>query len=216
MWLMRNKTKIKRKLDHYSPWPLFYPLVMTPKEKTLFDRKINKSKNYLEFGLGGSTLRALQKSRANIYSVESSQAWENEMRRYFLIRCSEKRRLTIHRVNIGNTRKWGYPESSNCRHMFPNYSASIFEKIDSHSIDFALVDGRFRIACTLKIILECHANNRLEIAIHDFWHRENYHLVLKYLNVVDRADSLGVFSIKGSIDKFKAIADYETYKFNPD
>jgi len=76
--------------------------------------------------------------------------------------------------------------------------------------------GVARIACTLTIILECHANNRLEIAILDLWQRENYNLVLKYLNVVDRADSMRVFSIKGSIDKLTAISDYETYKFNPD
>ena len=138
------------------------------------------------------------------------------MRKYFLIRYFENRRLTIHQVNIGPTRKWGYPESNNCRPLFPNYSASIFEAIDAHAIDFALVDVRFRIVCTLKIILECHANNTLEIAIHDFWHRENYHLLRKYLNVVDRSCSLGVFSIKRSIDTLTAIADYETYKFNPD
>ena len=100
-------------------------------------------------------------------------------------------------MNIGPTRKWVYTESNNCRPLFPSYSASIFEAIDTRAIDFALVDGRFRIACTLKIILGCHVNNTLEIAIHDFWHRENYHLVLKYLNVVDRADSLQCVFNKG-------------------
>lgn len=72
---MTLKAKVKniiRGLDKLSPYPLFYPFVMSRDEKIVFDEAVSKSRHYLEFGLGGSTLRAIQKSKAKIYSVESS------------------------------------------------------------------------------------------------------------------------------------------------
>ncbi len=215
MRLMLPIKRFVKKLDQYSPWPLFYPFAMTEEEKNIFNEKIKNSTSYLEFGLGGSTIRALQKSRAKIHTVESSCEWINYMRKYFIIRYLENKRLNIHHVDIGPTREWGYPESNDFKKLFPDYSSTVFNAIDSSAIDLAIVDGRFRVACTLKIILECHANNKLEIIIHDFWNREEYHLVLKYLDVIDRVDSLGVFSIKNNIDLKPVNTDYETYKFNP-
>ena len=123
--------------------------------------------------------------------------------------------MFIYPVDIGPTCEWGYPQSDNSKSLFPAYSSSIFKVIDNKAIDLAFVDGRFRVACTLRIILECYTNNNLDILIHDFWNREKYHLVLKYLDIVDRVDSLGVFSIKKSIDLKSVHKDYEAYKFDP-
>ena len=208
--------KIIRRLDKFSPYPLFYQFIMSSGEKAIFDRTIKKSKNYLEFGLGGSSLRAIHKSKAKIYTVESSPEWIAYMREYVIVGYFENnKRLFISPVDIGPIREWGYPESDNSRNLFPAYSSNIFKVIDATELDLALVDGRFRVACTLKIILECHTNNNLEILIHDFWDREQYHVVLKYLDTVDKIDSIGLFSIKKNIDLKAVQIDYEAYKFNP-
>ena len=90
---------------------------MSDNEKTVFDKAIRKSENYLEFGLGGSSLRAIQKSRAKIYAVESSREWIAHMRKYMILRYFENRRLFISYVDIGPTRNWGYPESNNPRNL---------------------------------------------------------------------------------------------------
>ena len=79
----------------------------------------------------------------------------------------------------------------------------------------ALIDGRFRVACTLKLILECHKNSDLKILIHDFWDREEYHVVLRYLDIVDKADTIGLFSIKEPVDLESVRTDYGAYKVNP-
>ena len=205
-----------RRLDKLSPYPLFYPFVMSKNEKIIFDRAIKKSRYYLEFGLGGSTLRAIQKSKAKIYSVESSAEWMACMREYIIIRYFENKRLFVTFVDIGHTREWGLPASDDARNLFPSYSSNIFKVINNKAIDLALVDGRFRVACTLKIILECHANNNLEILIHDFWNREEYHVVLKYLDTVDKADTIGLFSIKKNVDLNLVKRTYEAYKFTVD
>jgi hypothetical protein len=215
MALTQMIKKAIRGVDRFSPYPLFYPFVMSDNEKKVFDKAIKHSKNYLEFGLGGSTLRALQKSGAKIYSVESCPRWIAQMRRYLLLRYCEEKRLFILPVDIGKTCEWGYPESEFSRHLFPDYSSCVFRMVDAGTLDLALVDGRFRVACILKIILACHENRNFRILIHDFWNRKHYHEVLKYLEVVERVDTIGLFSIKSGVDLTAVRKDYETYKFDP-
>ena len=204
-----------RKLDQLSPYPLLYPFIMSNKEKAIFDEAIKESRHYLEFGLGGSTLRAIQKSKATIYTVESSSEWINYMRKYIIVRYFEKTRLHIFPVNIGPVRAWGYPESNNFKNYFEAYSSNIFQSIDTKLIDLALVDGRFRVACALKIIIACHENSKIKILIHDFWNRPHYHAVLKYLDTVKGADTIGLFSIKKNVDLKSVEKDYQAYKFIP-
>lgn len=215
MSLKKKVKNIVRNLDKISPYPLFYPFIMSRDEKIVFDDAIKESLHYLEFGLGGSTLRAIQKSKAKIYAVESSPDWLNQMRKYLVLRYYENKRLYVFSVNIGPTRDWGYPESDNDQNLFEAYSSSIFDSIDRKAIDLALVDGRFRVACTLKIILSCHENKNIKILIHDFWNREQYHILLKYLDVVKKADTIGLFTIKDDVDIESVKNEFEIYKLNP-
>lgn len=204
------------KLDQHSPYPVLYAFIMTKKEKVVFDEAIGKSYNYLEFGMGGSTLRTLRKSMATVCTVESNPAWIDHMRRYLVVRRLEKTRLRIFPVDIGPVGSWGYPVSDACKDRFEAYSSGVFKFIDSKRVDLALIDGRFRVACTLKTIMECHKNANMKILIHDFWEREQYHVLLKYLDVVKRADSIGLFSIKTGVAVDEACKDYDYYKFIPE
>ena len=80
---MKFIIKLIRSLDQFSLYPFFYPFIMSKKkEKSLFDRSIKDSQYYLEFGLGGCALRALQKSKAKIFTVGSDFMWINYMRKY--------------------------------------------------------------------------------------------------------------------------------------
>lgn len=216
MTLRATAKTILLKLDRWSPYPRYYPFIMSDNEKRVFDGAIKESRHYLEFGLGGSTLRAIQKSRAMIYTVESSPEWTNYMRTYAALKYSENRRLRILPVDIGPVRDWGYPESDKFKESFGNYSSSVFQSIDARTIDLALVDGRFRVACVLKTVLECHGNDEIKILIHDFWDRPHYHVVLKYLDVLSRADTLGLFSIKTDVDLEAVAAAYDAYKVTPE
>ncbi len=208
--------KIVRKLDMFSPYPVFYSWVMSKNERAAFDRVISKSKNYLEFGAGGSTIRALQKSNTKIYSVESSLDWIQFMRNYIVVRFFENKRLTFFNVDIGKTKFWGYPDGESSKHLFPHYSESVFESLDSKSLDVVFIDGRFRVACTLSTILNLYPNTNHTILIHDFWIREEYHSVLKYLDLIEKVDTLGVFKIKEEIDIKEVKEEYEQFKFVPD
>lgn len=208
--------KLIKRIDQFSPYPVFYPFIMSEAEIAVFDEEIKRSKNYLEFGLGGSSLRAIQKSNAKIYTVESSAEWLASMRRYLAIRYHENRRLNIFLMDIGATGDWGYPKSESNLEVFEMYSSKIFDLIDKTLIDLVLIDGRFRVACTLNLIMECYENDNLKILIHDFWNREKYHIVLKYLEPIRRVDTLGLFSIVDDVDIESVKLDYEIYKLNPD
>ena len=203
------------RLDMFSFYPVYYSFVMSTNEKRVFDELISQSKNYLEFGLGGSSLRALLKSKAKIFSVESSSAWIDHMRKYLVLRYYEKKRLYIFSVDIGPTGEWGYPKSDQCKSLYENYSSKVFGVVDHQLIDLVLIDGRFRVACTLKSIISLCGNKDVKFAIHDFWNRDHYHVVLKYLDVLEKTDTLGVFSIKEGVDLQAVEADYHGYKLDP-
>jgi len=206
-----------RKLEVYSPYPLFYKFRMTKDEQEIFNKHVKSSQFYLEFGSGGSTLHVLQKSKAKIYSVESSIDWIAYLSKYLYIRkARNNQRLFFHYVNIGQTGRWGYPVSEVSKNLFPNYSKDIFNTLDANQIDTVLIDGRFRVACVLSVILNMHSNKNTTIIIHDFWNREKYHIVLNYLNKVDQIDTLGVFQIKNNIDLNSVMQDYNIYKYIAD
>lgn len=208
--------RIKHFLDLYSPYPVLYPLHMSDNEAEFFERSIRNSSNYLEFGLGGSTLRALQKTKGRVSTVESNPVWIAFMRRYIVFRYFENRRLSVFHVDIGPTLPWGFPKFHKYKKRFPAYSSKVFESIDGEGVDTVFIDGRFRVACTLKVILECYKNEELRILIHDFWNRKEYHILLKYLDSRGKVETMGLFSIKHNINLVSVAADYEAYKTNPE
>src|SRR5690606_20053947 len=120
MMLMRVKNKIitiLKKLDRFSPKPALYSFIMSDAEKNLFDRTIQDAKEYLEFGMGGSTFRVLQKSKANVYTIDSSLDWIALMREYVYIKYMERRRLSLFHVDIGPTKEWGNPVDERARDL---------------------------------------------------------------------------------------------------
>ncbi len=207
--------KAAERWDRSSPMPLLYPFVMTAKEKAVFDREVGHASAYLEFGLGGSTLRALQKSSARIVSVESSPGWLKTMRRYRAVRKAEASRLLIVPVDIGPTRAWGYPQGIAHAPKFSAYSSAVFERVDTSDVGVVLVDGRFRVACTLKFILTRTDRRAARIMIHDFWNRRHYHSLLRHLDVLDGTDSLGTFAIRPDVDLERVAADHRRFEQDP-
>lgn len=213
------KEKIKyllRTLDSYSLYPVYYHFEMSKNEQKMFDKYIKRSKYYLEFGSGGSTLRALQRSKAKIYSVESSLDWIDYLNRYLIVYLLKNKRLLLYHADIGNTQDWGFPASDDSKNLFPNYSNGIFGCLNSDRIDTILIDGRFRVACVLNVILNLSSVDEPAILIHDFWNRENYHILLKYLTEIDSVETLGVFKIKNKVDIDSVKQDYNIYKYLPD
>lgn len=204
-------------IDKNKDIPERYSFIMHDDEKDFFTKNIVDSKNYLEFGMGGSTFHVLKNSDATIYSIDSSKDWLAHMKSFKLIKDSvENKRLKLFLVDIGPTKSWGFPLDENDRELFPAFSSYIFSQINPAEIDTVLIDGRFRVACALKTILECRDNSGLKIMIHDFTFREEYQHVFNYLDEVERVNSLLLFKIKEDVDLEKVKSDYDKFKYLPD
>ena len=186
-------------------------------ETNLFVKHIINSKSYLEFGCGGSTFLLTYLSNANILSIDNDKNFidfisQNETLAQVL--SSGESRLTFFHIDTGEIKGWGHPKDDSKKSQYPQYSQKIFEILSQDeidSIDTYFVDGRFRVAFVMSILLHCNANAK--IIIHDFWDRAYYHIVLDFLEVVDRADTLAVFTIKPNIDKKRVESLLRKYEF---
>lgn len=187
---------------------------MSPAELSLLHALMGASRRYLEFGAGESTVHAAGlPSIERIDSVESSAAFiEGTLRpRPEIALALAAGRLVFHVIDIGPVGQWSDPIGAAQRAQWPGYALRVFDTPSAH--DLALVDGRFRVACTLACLL--HAPPECRLAIHDFWSRPEYHLLLEFLDVVDRADTLGVFVRKPAINVRRVRRLLHRYQYLP-
>lgn len=196
-------------------------MTMSPHELEILHKHMKQATRYLEFGSGESTVYASQLANiTRIDSIESSGDFIDQVLRpkIEIQQAVQSGKLHFHTIDIGNTREWGYPSDESKKHLWPNYSSAIFRTPSHHNL--VLIDGRFRVACTLNAIL--HTPGFCKILIHDFWNRPQYHVVLNYLDTIEQADTLGVFikrksinlkRLKSELEKYKILADDKTISF---
>lgn len=166
---------------------------MTPQERRLLEQYQADSQIYLEFGMGESTLLACANSRPiSIDTVESSREFlQSQLQQHSLLKESRQSgRLTVHVPEIGATGSWGYPRDQQDQTRWKNY-AELIHSLDQRW-DTIFVDGRFRVATVMNLLLRVDPSTR--ILIHDFWNRNHYHVLLNYLDTVRSVDTMGVFT----------------------
>lgn len=187
---------------------------MTKDELKILHSQLDLSTRFLEFGSGASTLYAASvPTIRQIDSVESSQKFINKNLKPnpVISEAISAGKLLFHVIDIGRTFLWGYPAGFCKKHLWPNYSLSVFTQKSEH--DLVLIDGRFRVACTLNAILNTPPD--CKIMIHDFWNRSGYHIVLPFLETQDKADTLGLFAKKQDIDHNEVKFLIEKYQYLP-
>ncbi len=171
-------------------------ILLTIKEKVFFSLILTKCKKYLEFGVGGSTLLAYTTENIKkIISVDSDINWINEIKKFKNIKNDDNQKLIFEYIDIGEVTNFGYPKIKTEK-IF-NYSNKVFKKY-KNDYDLVFIDGRFRVACTLQVILNCKKD--IKILIHDFNGRPFYHILYKYLDVIYSINNLVLFSIKERIN----------------
>jgi hypothetical protein len=180
---------------------------MSAGELELFDVVIADKKLVIEFGMGGSTLRLLQKSAAKVISVESDPRWSAAIAKTDLASESLARgRLVICPVDVGEVGSLGFPKDKSKADLWEEYWTAPWRGTDGDDPDLVFVDGRFRVACALNALLRGSAS--LTIMIHDFWARPHYQqALLKHIENVERADTLGVFVARKGLDRAQVAED---------
>lgn len=155
---------------------------IAPNDLEMFYKYLSKAKIYFEYGSGGSTYQAsLMSNIQKIFSVESDIEWKNELQKKIV------NNNVIFLFNDMNTipNTWGHPAPNCNNNQLINYSSQIYNisENDQQNIDFILIDGRFRVACCLKLFDVINLN--CKIAFDDFLDRQEYHVVLDYFNIVE-------------------------------
>lgn len=163
---------------------------MSDAERELFRKYVGNSKNYFEFGSGGSSVFASSVC-STVESVESDKDWVQKVKQ-------EAPNVLFHDVDIGPVGEWGWPLDST--YDFSKYSSAWDHRMTEPDLIF--IDGRFRVACGLKVIF-----SNAFILIHDF-DRQEYQILLDYYDVIERCQTLVV--LKSKIRRL-----YEDYKRNP-
>ncbi|MEI0844742.1 hypothetical protein R4M06_12415 [Brachyspira pilosicoli] len=204
----KNYKELNNKIDNLEEYikklNIKLPLYMSNDEKELFIKYIKNSKNYIEFGSGGSTFIVSKMTNANIISIEGDPNWIEYMRNNNTIfEAEQTSRLKFYYIDIGKVGYWSRPIDNSAEELYPNYSKYVFTKLNKdeiNDIDTILIDGRFRVACALNSIFYCR---NAKIIIHDFFNREYYNILLNYLDIIEKVDTLGVFKIKKDINFYE-------------
>jgi hypothetical protein len=198
-------------------------LAMHPDEAALFRAQlVPPPACYLEWGLGGSTAEALRAGARLAVSVEGDAAWIAAARAAPVIAAAEAQgRLRLLHADIGPTGSWGRPVDRNARPRWPGYAAAPWAVLDAALAwpDLVLVDGRFRVACCLRVALECLARPGRaapRLMLHDFHQRRPHYEPMRLAwEEVATAGSLRLFRLRRDIDPAALAARIGEHAFDP-
>lgn len=182
-----------------------------------FIDRLKASRSYLEFGSGGSTFLAASLGK-DFVTVESD--------RYFLGSVERKIRSSGHsldfsrqrliHVDIGLTEAWGVPvlqKPTPARvDRWRRYFTSPWEEMPANfAPDLVLVDGRFRVACTLEATRRLADRSDWTILFDDYAGRPHYQIVEEFLDVRQMMGRMAVFGPRSGIEQERLLHTIATF-----
>jgi hypothetical protein len=186
---------------------------MSQKELELLESFLRCSKHYLEFGTGGSTVLAASHVRETVTSVDSSEAWLAKVAESCVLAETRLVPVLVH-VDIGPVRSLGYPADETDKVKWPNYVSAVWDVSDAAISDLCLIDGRFRVASFVSVLLHC--SPQVTVMLHDFPERKYYHVVRQFADEIAATDSLVVFRRATNFSAELALEMLDKTKFNPE
>jgi hypothetical protein len=185
---------------------------MSDDECRLFKSVLTCSRRYLEFGCGGSTYLAASIVKESIMSVDTSTEWIDKVRQACESETAFKQPTLVH-VDIGRTIDWGQPSDPSTRERWPDYHRAIWAQSESSDADLYMVDGRFRVACFMQILL--HSRTDALMMIHDFNFRREYHVIKEVAREIVAADSLSLFVRRADRNETHVREILAAHEYNP-
>lgn len=153
---------------------------------------LKTAKCYLEYGSGGSTVLAASLGVPAIYAVDTSVEWFEKVKDG-IQRTGYAGKIELLHVNIGKTKKWGYPVDDRQATRWPRYFLEPWKLLREANLspDVILVDGRFRVSCFLVSL--AHARLGTTLLFDDYVGRKHYHLVEEILKPINYYDRMAEF-----------------------
>ena len=174
----------------------------------IFKREILKINVYGEYGVGDSTLWAINNTKVEILAVDTSKQWVNKVKS----RIKASDRLTIEWIDLGTIGNWGRPISYQKKKFIYNYIRSIW--IKNEIPELVLIDGRFRVACFLFSLITGSPGTK--IIFDDYMNRPHYHIVEEFIKPTETSQRQALFivpnncntkNIQKTIDQFIYVMD---------
>ena len=166
---------------------------------------------YLEWGCGASTSFYPLLASGNVVAIDGYPPWCEKISSEPRVNCMsrQEKRLQFYCPELLNAdgssaRLWEMGKiprrtpDADIENIMDIYVNSI-DKTNVTSIDLALVDGRFRFQCAVKLLPFLNANSVL--LMHDFWLREAYHAVFEYYYPIGYARSVVALKKKPDLPK---------------
>lgn len=185
-----------------------------PETTAWFLARIAKSRHYVEYGAGASTLLAADAGAASV-SIESDPVYAQAVREA-LPRPPSAHSNRVVTVDIGRTEDWGYPVwiiptgRSRARwRRYPEAGPAALDRLGGFP-DLVLVDGRFRIACCLAMALAAvERRATTQILFDDYAGRPHYARVEAQFGKPRLIGRAALFDIDGA--KLDAVAIQQIY-----
>lgn len=187
-------------------------VTMTPDEWSLFTGFVRCARRYVEFGSGASTVLAASLAGEQVMTFDSSQAWLDRV----ASECRARRTRLVPKlafIDIGATAEWGFPADETARDRWPRYHASMWDDPAVSQGDLYLIDGRFRVACFVQVML--HAGDAAFVAFHDYASRDHYGDALLVGRELARVNDLSIFVRRPDFDPLVARKLLETTAYDP-
>lgn len=191
-----------------------------PVSLPFFIEKLKSSKQYLEYGSGGSTVYAATLAK-NFTTVDSDKFFLRDVQKKISSaglsgRGSQK---YIH-ADIGLTKAWGTPlfsyKNKGRLAKWENYSGIPWQGEVDFLPDLILIDGRFRIACALKTIKYLYRKNAWLMLVDDYVGRDQYKAIEQFATLDKLVGRMAVFKEMPNIDLKELNLAINKYEFEFD
>lgn len=146
---------------------------------------------YLEYGSGSSTRFFSTFENLNIVSVESDSIYAKAVRKY----VSSNSKVELIDSATGITGYWGYPilSAANGSKGWKYVNSPWRILGEKYQPDVVLIDGRYRVACAMNILLRAANTFKVTIMIDDYLGREEYSYFEKYFPLSKMVDRMAFF-----------------------
>jgi hypothetical protein len=160
--------------------------------------------NYLEYGMGESTVQASQKSISTIISIDDNEDIVGEVKKG-IEKTIYSGDINLLHANIGFTSNKRNFLNETTLKDWPQYYVAPWDKYKNLNLipDLILINGSLRIPCFLYSLLQCKTGTR--ILWNEYLNKPEYHFVEKVLRPQGLVDDMVIFVVDQNINKNLAI-----------
>jgi len=201
MIFFENLTRFKSKLFKKKSLKIINNVNFgSKKSNNFFKKKLKNSKHYFEYLIGYSTLYA-DINKKKFTSIELDKSF------FFIIKERLKKK-NIFFINVGPVGEFSYPLFQNKKKIL-SYIKSIDPYFNKKNYpDFILIDGRFRVACCLNLLLIMNKKKIKSTILIDDYKKRDYYKILRNFFYIKEVGRMAILNSKKKIINPNILSDY--------